>query len=261
MKQRMAIRLPLIALTITFASFCMTACNKNSTPTPSPLGTFYFRLHTTIDSTLADSVAPYYYRDSLGRYLSLQVPQFFISNVVLQNVNGSTYNITTYILKSLDSETYVIGYAPVGTYSSVTFTVGLDAPTNATSPTSFTPTGFVSPASMWYDSVTSGYMAMKIQGLYDTTATHSGVNPVNFSFEIPNSMEQQVTMPARGSAAYPDYVMTNGGSQYIDINCDYGRLLSVLNLKTQYVSDGVTINVPFATELSTRIPFIFSYNQ
>jgi len=256
MKQKIAISISAMAI----VALCLASCSKNSTPSASPLGTVYFRLHTTIDSVVADSVAPYYYTDSLGRRLSLQVPQFFISNVVLQNTNGGSYTISAYILKSLDSETYLVGYAPVGTYSSVSFTVGLDAVTNALAPSSFSPTGYQPSASMWYDSTASGYMAMKVQGLYDTTAAHTGVNPINFSFEIPNSMEQTVTL-ARGSAAYPDYSIANGVNQYIDINCDYGKLLSVLNLKTQYVSDGISVNVSIASMLAPQIPGMFRYNQ
>jgi hypothetical protein len=113
---------------------------------------------------------------------------------------------------------------------------------------------------MYYND-TVGYMAMKVTGLYDTTATHSGINPIPLSFEIPNSLAQTVTLPNRGIAGYPFYTLTAGSNTYIDITCDYGRLLSVLNLKTQNNTDGLTVRPGIADTLSTQMPNMFYYKD
>ena len=248
-------------------SLSTTSCKKSSSPSTSDSGTFYFHLHTNIaDSTIADSLT--YYFDTLGRSLALTVPQFFISEIMLVNANGNMVSAgNVHILKGLDSEDYVVAKVPVGTYTAAMFNVGLDATTNALPPTAnFTPNSWEPETSMWYGSTSMGYMSMKVQGMYDTTASHSGLNPINFSFEIPNSMTSatSITLPTRGTGAwvaYPVYVLTKGGTQYVHIICDYAKLLSVLNLKTQYITDGMNTNVSIATTLAAQVPYMFHYEQ
>jgi len=242
-----------------------TSCHKNAFTNGTPTGTFYFHLYPNIYTSQADSVAPYYYFDSLGRYISLRVPQFFVSGIVLNTVGGGTVAMSNvYVLTDLDSSTYIFGTAPQGNYSSVSFTVGLDATANGMPPYEFVPSGFISSATMYY-SDTQGYMAMKILGLYDTTSTSghlgSGLNPINFTFEIPNTLATAITMPNRGSAAFPTYSLAAGGVAYIDIVCDYGRLLSVLNLKTQNYTDGLTVRPGIADTLAAEIPNMFYYKD
>lgn len=266
MKKHTILLLSVISISLTIMSLCATSCKKSSNSTTDS-GTFYFHLHTNIaDSTIADSLT--YYPDTLGRYLALTVPQFFISNVMLINASGNMVSMgNVHILKGLDSEDYVIGKAPVGTYIAAMFNVGLDATTNALPPTTnFTPNSWLPESGMWYGSTSMGYMAMKVQGMYDTTATHSKLNPINFSFEIPNSMTSSasITLPNRGTGAwagYPIYVLTKGGTQYVHIICDYAKLLSVLNLKTQNITDGMNTNVSIATALAAQVPNMFRYEQ
>jgi len=254
-----------VAVLICAAIIMVASCHKNAFTSGTPTGTFYFRLYTNVYTNQADSVAPYYYFDSMGRYLSLQIPQFFISGIVLKTTGGGTVPMTNvYILKDLDTVVYVIGSAPEGTYNSVTFTVGFDASANGEPPYEFIPNGPTPSATMYYND-TVGYMAMKVVGLYDTTSTSghigSGLNPINFSFNIPNILAQSVTLPYRGTTGYPVYTLATGGTAYIDVVCDYGRLLSVLNLKTQNNSDGMTVRPGIADTLATEIPYMFYYKD
>ena len=279
--------LSIIAISIillTLNSFFITSCTKPVANTvTNDSGYFYFHLHTNIyDSTIggntdgADSNAagpgasPWNY-DQLGRRILLTVPQFFISNIMLTNASGTMLTLNNVVLlKGLDSEDYYCCKVPVGTYTSAMFNVGLSTANNNMAPTTmFLSNGFTYPseASM-YMSSSMGYYGMVVKGQYDTTAAHTGVNPINFSLSIPNGLTyttaNSVMLPTRGTgayASYPVYILTKGGTQYVHIYCDYGKLLSAINLKTSYLTDGMMNNPAVADTLANNIPNMFRYEQ
>ena len=262
MNNRTALRLFIITIIISVAALGITACHK--TPSASPMGTIMMHLHSNIDTNEIDDTTALY-RDATGRHFGLQTAQFYISNVKLQNVDGSVYTIlNALVLKNIDSETYVIGTAPIGIYSSVTFDVGLDNTSNSEQPYAFTNTGYVSNATMYYDS-TQGYMAMKLLGFADTTAAQTGANRVPFLYEIASAIDRKtVTMPTRGTgtyASYPVYTVINGGTTYIHVICDYGKLLAGIDFKTQDNTDTYTSNPGTATIIANNITSMFRYEE
>jgi len=260
MKIKKATRLAITVIAIAAISCGITSCKKNS-GSSAPMGTFYFQLNTYIDTNKVVDTA-ILYRDSSGRHFSLSVAQFFIYNVVLQNANGTSYKIdNAYILKDIDSIQYVIGSAPPGTYNTVSFNVGLDAETNALSPSVFAPAdSYIPTGNMWYGNTTQGYIFMQLQGYADTTATQTGINPVHFSCNIASAANlETVTMPVRG--AYPPYTLAANGTCYINITCDYGKLLSAVNFKTQDSTDTYYFNPALATAIAGNIPNMFRYGQ
>jgi len=283
MKKQTIILLSAIIAIIFVSSLCMTSCKKSSNHSSADSGVFYFHLHTQIDDTTiggntdgADSNAtgpgasPWYYLfDTAGPRILLTVPQFYISNIMLMNANGSMLSLNNVVLlKGLDSEDYYCCKVPIGTYTSAMFTVGLSSANNALPPTTqFVTDGVPFPveSSMWTGSTSTGYYGMIVQGMYDTTIAHTGLNPISFNFEIPNSLTSanQVSLPTRGTGAwanYPVYVLTSGGTQYIHVLCDYGKLLSVINLKTSNQTNGTT-NAAVADTLANEIPNMFRYEQ
>lgn len=251
----------ILALGITFMT--VTSCKKKDSTAQT--GTFYFHLHSNIDTNEVDDPEELY-ADANGRHFSLSTAQFYISNVVLKNVTGTSYTVTdAHILKDIDSEEYLIGTAPIGTYNSVTFDVGLDDATNALQPTAFTTTGYLANSTMWYGNTTQGYMFMKLQGMADTSAAQDGSHAVPFSYEIGASANRKtVTMPVRGTGSYsdyPPYILTANGINYIHIVCDYGKLLSVINFKTQDSTDTYSLNPSTATTIAGNIPNMFDYEE
>ena len=275
--------LPLAAAGLFFTGQ-FSSCKKSSSTTSADSGTFYFHLHTNIaDTTIggntdgADSnstgigMVPWYFDgDTTGRRIQLLIPQFFVYNVMVINSAGNMIPIkNAYLLKGLDSEDYVVGKAPVGTYIGAMFTVGLDATTNATAPTTNFVTGgnpYPTESTMWYGATSMGYKGMYIVGNYDTSASHNGMNPIPFSFSLPVSLTTRypVTLPNRGTGSYASfqpYLLTSGGIQYIHILCDYGKLLQVINLRTSNQTDGMTTNVPIADSLAANLPNMFRYEQ
>ena len=132
-----------------------TSCKKTKT---AATGTFYFHIHSNIDTNEVENASKLY-ADANGRHIGLSVAQFYISGIMLQNANGSMYTIPdAYILKDIDSEEYIMGTAPIGTYTSVMFNVGVDAAANATNPSSHAASSALSKATMWYGTTTQVYV-------------------------------------------------------------------------------------------------------
>ncbi len=259
MKKHTAFQFSILSASIFVLCFCISSCHKKNTEASK--GTFYFHIHTDIDTNEVESSTELY-RDASGRQFGLTTAQVYISNVMLHNVNGTMYTIPgAVVLKSIDSEEYLIGKAPVGTYDQVMFTVGLDATTNALQPTAFTNTGYVSNTDMWFGSTSQGFMFMKLQGMADTSAHQTGTNLVNFSYEIGSAANlKTVTMLMRTGALAP-YVLTKDGNQFIHMSCDYGALLSVVNFSTQDTTNTYTINPSLSATIANNIPNLFQYEE
>ncbi len=250
-----------IIVSITVAD--MTSCKKSPGSNPgSTMATFYFHLQPTIDTSRILS-ATTLYTDSLGRHIGLSLGQFFIYNVVLQNTNGTSYTVPdAYILTDIDSESYVIGTAPPGTYNSVSFNVGLDPYTNGLPSSEFFPAGYVSSGSMFYPSGTLEYMSMYLLGFADTTAGLTGANLAYFSYGISAANNRDtVKMPLRTGSPYAPYTAVAGGTNDIYLICDYGKLLSGVNFKTEDTTDNNLVNPALGKLIADSIPHMFRYQQ
>ncbi|MEI8280027.1 MAG: MbnP family protein [Bacteroidota bacterium] len=250
-----------VSVIIAFLMLSISACKKDNTSSTASTGTFYIHLHTNIDTNEVASKTALY-RDSSGRHFSLSTAQFYISNIMLHNVTGSMYTFSgVTIIKNIDSEAYLVGQAPVGTYDYVMFDVGLDSATNALSPTAFSPIGYISSSSMWYGCSSQGYQFMKLIGTADTTAAQNGTNLVNFSYEIGSSANlKSIKMPVR-SGSYAPYILTKGGNQYIHVICDYGALLSVVDFRTQDSSNTYGVNPTLSSSIANNFVKMFRYEE
>ncbi len=243
----------------------IVSCNKGHQACCSEpqIGTFYIHLHSNIDTNEVDDTTALY-ADAAGRHISLNTARFFMSSITLVNANGTTYTFPGIsLLKIIDSEAYLIGKAPVGTYTSVYFTIGLDSATNALSPSAFNPVTYISPTAMWYGNATQGYYFMELIGSADTTATQTGVNPVPFCYKIGGGANRKtVHMPVRSTGtAYLPWILTANSTQYIHMVCDYGKLLSVLDFKTQDSTDYYTMRPGIADTIALNVPNMFRYEE
>jgi hypothetical protein len=249
-----------ILFIIAFALFGTISCKKKDNSTA--MGTFYLHIHSNIAANeIADN--PTLYSDWNGRHYGFSSAQFFISGVTLKNANGTSYTIPdAYILVSTDSEQYIMGTAPAGTYTSVSFKVGVDAAANATTPASHPASSPLSNAAMWFGNTTQGYIFLKVRGFADTSATQTGGNLVTFSYDVGSNINlENVTMPTRGSGNYAPYILTAGGAQYIHLVCDYAKLLSTVDFHTQDSTDTYNINPSLAQNIAGNIPKMFSYEE
>ena len=277
MKKHTVIFLSIVTIIMSFSMLFVSSCKKtnNGGGSSSDSGVFYFHLHTQImDSTIGGNTdasdsnttgstsANTWFLDSLGRRIELFVPQFFISNIMLVNANGTMLTLSKpVLLKGLDSEDYYVCKVPIGTYTSAMFTVGLANADSNMSPSMMNFITDLNPypvaSSMWSG---TDYYGMKITGAYDTSGT--GVNPLPFSFNIPNSLTiaHQIMLPTRGNSTYPAYTLLSGGTQYIHVLCDYGRLLGAINLRTSNTTSG-TNGILIADSLANNLSNMFRYEE
>lgn len=285
--------LALLICAVLASAGSMSSCHKTNNNNNSTADSciFLFHLHTQIidstiggnsdgmmggiDSNTTGSMNPWYL-DGLNRRIELFIPQFFISNIMLVKSGGGMLTLNNVVLlKGLDSEDYYLCKVPTGTYVSAMFTVGLANSDSNMSPTMMdfitntNLTGslltynqaFPLEGTMWNG---TDYYGMKITGAYDTSAAGTGLNPVPFTFNIPNSLTiaHTISLPTRGTAAannYPVYVATSGSVNYIHILCDYGKLLTaIVNLKT---NNNTNTNPTLADSLANNLTNMFRYEQ
>jgi hypothetical protein len=280
MKQNTIVILSIVVIMMLMPAMWMTSCKKSNNSKPDS-AVFLFHLHTQIvDSTIGGNVDGYdsnatpgshypWYFDSLGRHIELIMPQFFISNIMLVNQNGNMLSLkNVVILKGLDSEDYYLCKVPIGTYVSAMFTVGIANGDSIVDPaTDFIVNGqdtYPIESTMWTG---TDYYGMFITGEYDTSAAGIAggipVNPVHFKFAIPNGLtiQHQVSLPIRTAPAgqtYGIYVATAGSTNYIHILCDYGKLLTAVNLLT---SNNTSTNPLIADSLANKLTDMFRYEQ
>ncbi len=245
-------------------SMFLFSCHNSPSGVESK-GNLYLHLHSNIDTNEIDDGATLY-PDGTGRHFSLSTAQFYISNIVLKTVDGKSYSMANVrIIKGIDSEIYYAGNAPIGTYNSITFDVGLDDAANSLTPGEFTVNSYLSNTDMWYGNTSQGYALMKLKGYADTTAAQSGTNLVRFSYTIGNTSHRKtITMPVRGEGSYATFapiVVTAGGQGLFHITCDYAKVLAGVNFKTEDSTDTYNYMPGVADSIAGRFADMFEYED
>jgi hypothetical protein len=248
-------------LSLIFILFLNIGCQKN---VDSPIivqqspGKLYFHLHTNIDSAevaYGDTVM-----DAAGRRVSLSLAQFYMSGIRIKKTDGTFYTINNaYLLKKTETEVYLVGSVPPGNYLTVSFNVGIDSATNAKDPASYTDATNVLSSqipSMWFGSVSQGYIFLILQGKADTSASHNG--PLNLPFQLKigsNALLRNVTLPVHS------FSVSSNQDTYVHITCDYGKLIENLDLGTENNTDSYTTNPALAKKVADNIPNMFRYEE
>ena len=224
-------------------------------------GSIGLHLHTQIDTNEVD-VLGNLYADHNGRLLALNDARFYITDISLQNSDGSWYNIpNSMILKTYETEDYYIASVPSGNYTSIRFYVGLDSATNASAPSSHnnssgqdTILSSILEPNMYFGAG-QGYKFLYLSGSVLPTGSHSPV-PVNYQVGG-NANRQLITMP------YLSYSVQPGLLHYVHIWCDYGRLLEGISISTGHNDNGNSFGagaqVTTATLVADSIQNMFIY--
>lgn len=260
---------------VLLALILFTACNKksedessttgttasNTTTTGVATGRMMFHLHTYIGNTEVDGYN-IVYSDENGRKISLQLAQFYVSNIQLVKLDGSTYDVPeTRLLKLLDIATYDIGDVPAGNYQAVRFKIGLDTTTNRSEPQGSADSVILNRSEMWFGNsvLPDGYVFLHAKGIIDTTADASGNATQPFDYKIgTNAHRVQINMPVKKYSVLP------GGVEYAHILVDYSKLFTGINL-----SEPAQLSVISATDNATvlgakiagNISSMFSYEE
>jgi hypothetical protein len=244
-----------IAILLTVAIAFSSCKKKDHTEEPvAPTGTFMFHLHTYIQDNEVDLYnIPYTTHE--GRSISLGLAQLYISNVEIVKLDGSVYSFpTARLLKVLETDTYMIGEAPVGNYKALRFKVGL--PPDMNIPSISNP----SDSLMWLSrsELKDGYTFLNVRGMIDTSENYSEPM-VPFSYKIGTNVHyKQVNMPEKG------FTIVAGEVQYAHLIADYNMLFRGIkvndnsNLFIQTTADNA---LPLAEKIVNNIPSMFMFEQ
>ena len=250
-------------LVISVATFIsIFSCKKDTTTTPvttTAMGKLILHFHTNVDTNEVDTYDTTYILPS-GRKISVHLAQQFISHIQAVKLDGSVVDLSgVSILKTMENEEYLIGDIPVGNYKSVNFSVGLDAASNATSPTS---SSIFNTSNMWFNSVynnSEGYVFLNFQGKIDTTTKANGTiaNMQPFVYRIgTNAHLINITMPEK------DFTVLANLESYVHIIIDYSKLFTSVQLNQSSDLSVATVaenSSTVANKISNNILSIFSY--
>lgn len=234
-----------------------SSCNKKAKEdedTIAPIGKVMMHLHAFIEDEEIDLYnIPYSTHD--GRAISMKLAQFYISDVELVKLDGSTYKVPdTKILKKLESDTYVIGEAPVGNYKSVRFKIGIPPTANQIDFSK------MADSIMWFSKTRAedGYIFLNAQGSIDTSEAYTGTF-APFVYKIGTNVNyKQVEMPRK------DFTIVAGEVYFVHVIADFNRLFSGIK-----ISDPANLSVktidenssPLAQKILNNIPSLFIYEE
>ena len=185
---------------ILLASVTFTSCNKDGCVDPAALnydpkaekddGSCVYlaeNLNFKFNSKLG--VADFAYGAEAtvsGRKVKFTRAQMYLSGFRF-NGNGGEINLTDpHLLLKADVFDYNLGYLPVGSYSSFSFSAGVDSASNHLDPATFPSTSALSannPDHMHWG-WDPGYIFFVLEGMVDTTASMDGTANAPFIFHV-----------------------------------------------------------------------------
>ena len=237
----------------------ISACHKDKGTTPTAI--LGLHMHTAIaDSQIVPSALNIYIPDSLGRVEKLTRAQLYITNVSIHSTTKGWYVVpNSLLLKREESEEYVIGNVPADNYDDLRFTVGLSATLNSGSPSTYsifdTDSVLSSLESVMYFGTGLGYKFISVAGMVDTTAGHTGLDSIPFSYDLGATGDTAVvTMPVSPFTLQPSANVGNN-VQFLHIVCDYGHLLQNIPIVTNVAARNVSTNgvIPQAGSIAAQI--------
>lgn len=254
----------LLLLPLLMVVVSMSSCKKDNTTDPvadnstaTSKGTLLLHLHSFIDAQEVDAYNIAYTTDA-GRMISLSIGQLYISEIQLEKLDGTFYDVSNQkLLKTLATETYLVGDVPAGNYKSIRFKVGLPSSTNALDPTSSGDSLILNRSEMWFSGSAQpdGYVFLNAQGTIDTSADMSG-KMCPFVYKIGTDANyKQVQMPVQNFTIIPNQ------SQFVHMYADFSRLFTGVTLDSAHlnVTNVLENSSPLATQIANNMTIIFKY--
>jgi len=234
-------------------------CTKKDNSSLPVTGQLYLHLHTNIDTTEVESYNTIINSNN-GRKVSLSLAQMYISAIELIKLDGSVLAVTDKVLlKTLETESYLLGNVPVGNYKSIRFEVGLNATENNISP-ALNDSVFYRPE-MWFGTSAqpSGYIFVNIEGKIDTTANGNSTvaQMAPFSYKIGTiANSKQVILPDNNFTVLPNL------AEYVHVTVNYMKLFEGVDITKSYnlsVQNQVDNTGATAKQIMNNIPNMFRY--
>ena len=235
------------------------SCKKTPAPTPTPLGTLMFYLHTNVDTNEVTTLGVPYIMNKGARKISVNVAQLYISGIQLTKSDSSTFNFPhTIILQKQQTKRYTIGKIPLGNYVSVKFNVGLNPTVNASNPAAADST--LNQPAMWFSTTAqpSTYVFVNFQGTIDTSATANGdMQPFSYKIGLDSNL-RTISMPIQNCSFFENQV------QYIHMVVDYNKLFHGIQLNVNsnlFMNTTGANSTALGSQIANNIPLMFRYEN
>jgi hypothetical protein len=137
------------------------------------------------------------YSNVHGQLYSLTTLRYYVSNVALHRADGSVYQQKMPVLIDHDNDAMTsvrLNSVPLGTYTSVSFILGVDSVDNVSGPRE----GALDPLNGMYWTWATGYIFFKLEGT--SAASSQPKNIIEFhlgGFEAPYNNIRRVELPLR----------------------------------------------------------------
>ena len=253
-----------VLLSILTASLFITSCKKKESATTNAAakGTLYFNINTFINSTgvAAGQIA----MDAAHRHFKLNIAQFYISGIVLNNSNGASFACSgVYLLKTIANQMFFVDSVTAGNYTSISFNVGIDSVTNTKVPTAFISSSvlYTQNPSMFFSIPGQGYMFMNVQGIADTMSadTVTTINNAHVNYPFTFELGADTAIRTIKMLAQP-ITITAGTANYFNIIADYGKLFQGIDFSSFSITTGIVTpwtNPAICSQINANIPNMF----
>lgn len=182
-----------------------------------------------------------------GRKVQFTLAQFYVSKINM----GQTSFPDRYLLVTLKDPVYAVGSIEAGTFSTLSFNVGVDEEVNHLDPAIWPSVHALSSNQIdhahwgW----NPGYIFLKMEGRVDTTADMTGT--ANAAFSIHIGLDSLLT-----NVVLPD-IMNISGDTALTIKMDWLRLLDNIDLRLNRSTDSFN-NPSLASAVRANIPSAFA---
>lgn len=178
------------------------------------------------------------YSNVHGQVYSISTLRYYVSNVALHRADGSMYLRKTPALIDHDDDAMTsvrLDNVPLGTYTSVSFILGVDSADNVAGPRE----GALDPLNGMYWTWATGYIFFKLEGT--SAASTQPKNIIEFhlgGFKAPYNNIRRVELPLRrplqadGRNASLDIVLDVGAFVDADGGIDFSTVSSVTDVRS-----------------------------
>jgi hypothetical protein len=209
-----------LACPFAFAALALTGCKKDE-PAPSQTGTVALAFEQTV-GTSPLTLNTQTYTTPSGDQFRVSIFRQYISNVKFNKADGTSYAVpeSYYLVDAAvsSSQEITIADVPVGDYTGVTFTIGVDSARNV----SGAQKGALDPNNNMFWTWNSGYIYTKLEGYSPQSSTGGLVFHIG-GFKSPNNTIRTV------SPAFPagtKLLVRNDHSPEIHYNVDVMKMFT-----------------------------------
>lgn len=207
----------------------VSSCRKADLPQPTPPdttkkeGSVKFELFNQVGSSDMN-MSGTWYKNENGDSFQITTFNYYLSNIKLNKADGSSYAEpeSYHLVQQSDasSRNFSISNVPAGTYSSVTFTIGVDSLRNV----SGAQTGALDPANGMFWSWTTGYIMFKIEGVSPQSTQSGNIFMLHAGgFKGENNVLRTITLN------FPNAITVNGDVNHIHLTANAQKALGSPN--------------------------------